>query len=160
MKKAVLFISLLVSMVSFSQEEDALKEYNELLNYAPKALEVDETIKPLTEKLKQPLNTIAQVRAYYQFGEVIKLNDSDKSLLQYQMQQLAVAFFLEKKYILFEYVGGYAGCIDKMMLTKEVEGNEVTIFRFCHSCTDRSREVEEFISIFNNRMKKLLKIIG
>lgn len=70
---------------------------------------------------------------------------------------MALAFYLEGNPILIRKTGGYSGCEEINVNEAIINEKRVTILNFCFTCKGAG-QLEEFINIFNNRTKKLLKI--
>ena len=162
MKTYLRLILLLTSSVIFAQEEDANIKidtvYNNLLNRTPNNFQVDDTTKPKNRyfELNINLKSIGGLETLYGFQEEIKLSSEEIKWLEKQIDQIAVAFFLEGNPILIRKVGGYEGCPDENIYKEYINGKEVTILNFCFSCTDK-RKLDNFIKVFNNRTNSLLK---
>lgn len=152
------FIPLLVfGQESKNEDDNDLTEYNLLFNYTPKAIINDTASITILEKHKLPLNTIGQL--YMHYGWLQQSYDfslEQISFMEKRIDQIALGFYLEDNPILIESVGGYAGCPDKMMYKDTYLNKEVTIFRFCFSCTDIRKYHRKLHNIFNNRTKKLI----
>lgn len=152
----------MTSSVLFAQEEDTSIRidtvYNNLLNRTPKNFKVDEITKPKNRYFESNinLNSIGGLETLYGFQEELKLNGEEIKWLDKQIDQIALAFYLEEKPILIRKVGGYEGCPDENIYKENIKGKEVTILNFCFSCTDK-RTLDNFIRVFNNRTNSLLK---
>ncbi|WP_179005463.1 hypothetical protein [Winogradskyella forsetii] len=94
-----------------AQENDSIsqseKEWIELVNYTPKNFIVNLKNKPISKFLQTDLNTVWKLKTAYEKKE--KLSIYEIQWLEDLVNQLAVAFFLEKKLIVLESVGGYSG---------------------------------------------------
>jgi hypothetical protein len=163
MNRYLRLLFLLTSSVVFAQEDDANIKidtvYNNLLNRTPKNFRIDEATKPKSTyfELKElNLNSIGGLEILYGFQKELKINDEEIKWLEEQIDQIALAFYLEGKPILIRKVGGYEGCSDKNIYTERIKDRDVTILNFCFSCTD-SRKLDGFIRVFNNRTNLLLK---
>lgn len=130
--------------------------YNNLLNRIPKNFKVDEASRPKNRFFELNLNTIGGLEMIYGFKEELKLETTEIVWLNEQIDQIALAFYLEGNPILIRKVGGYEGCPDENVYSEIVKDRKVTILNFCFSCTDR-RQLDDFIKIFNNRTISLLK---
>ena len=102
------------------------------------------------------LTSIGGLETIYGFKEQLKLNREEIKWLDKQIDQIALAFYLEGKPILIRKVGGYDGCPNENISKERIKGKEVTILNFCFSCTDYGR-IDDFIQVFNNRTNSLLK---
>ena len=131
--------------------------YINLMNHTPMNFSVDENSKPKNKFLEMKLNSIAGLSAIYGIQSQIKLNEEEIKWLNNQIDQIALAFYLEGNPILIRKTGGYGGCGDKMLEKEIINGKEITILNFCFSCSGAGK-LEDFIKIFNNRTEKLLKI--
>ncbi len=162
MKIYFILIPLLTSSMISAQEEIANIKidtvYNNLLNKTPKNFKVDESTKPKNKYFESSinLNSLGGLEAVYGFREELQLNEGEIKWLDEQIDQIAVAFYLEGKPILIRKVGGYEGCPDESIYKENIKGREVTILNFCFSCTDK-RRLDNFIKIFNDRTNALLK---
>ncbi|MCB4800326.1 hypothetical protein [Neotamlana laminarinivorans] len=155
----IIFITIfLLSTICTAQNNDSIpeseKEYLELLNYTPKNFKIDLENKPSSEFLKTELNSIWKLKFAYELKD--KLNDNEIKLLEDQINQLAVAYFLEKKPIIIESVGGYSGCPEQLVTSELNNETKVTILNFCSGGCIVNNKTEDFIRIFNNRTEKLL----
>ncbi|AEE20234.1 hypothetical protein [Dokdonia sp. 4H-3-7-5] len=155
----IIFITIfLLSTICTAQNNDSIpeseKEYLELLNYTPKNFKIDLENKPSSEFLKTDLNSIWKLKFAYELKD--KLNDNEIKWLEDQINQLAVAYFLEKKPIIIESVGGYSGCPEQLVTSELKNETKVTILNFCSGGCIVNNKTEDFIRIFNNRTEKLL----
>ncbi|MCK8522967.1 hypothetical protein M0D21_15425 [Aquimarina sp. D1M17] len=159
MKSLVCLIFLIFGVHCFAQDGKEIKnEYNLLLNYAPKSIKIDSSLKDLSKKLDSPLNTIITLKIFYEFQKWFRLNQKEIELIEHRIDQLAIALFSIGKPVLIKKVGGYSGCPEKMIYNRIKNGKKVIILNFCFSCTDFTNEAYNFIKIFNSRMEKLLKL--
>lgn len=154
-----IFISIfLLSTNSTAQKNDSIsifdKEYLEILNYTPKNYKIDLENKPSSEFLKTNLSSIWKLKFAYELKD--KLNYNEIKWLEDQINQLAVAYFLEKKPIIIENVGGYSGCPEKLMTNELKNETKITVLYFCSGGCIVNNETEDFIRIFNNRTANLL----
>lgn len=162
MKTHLILICLLTCLHIIAQEDTTGIKidtvYNNLLNRTPKGFAINEATKPKNSYFDSNinLNSIGGLEIIYGFKEQIKLNAIEIKWLNEQIDQIALAFYLEGKPILIRKVGGYDGCPDKNIYTEKIKDNNVTILNFCFTCTD-SRKLDDFISVFNNRTNLLLK---
>ncbi|WP_123907110.1 hypothetical protein [Flavobacterium johnsoniae] len=102
------------------------------------------------------LNTIGGLESIYQFQNELKLNKTEIDWLKQQIDQIALAFYLEKNPILIRKVGGIDGCPNENVYKEIIKGKEVTILHFCFTCSGAGK-LDEFIRIFNHRTDSLLK---
>lgn len=158
--KSILAIFLLI--IGFTCKAQDIYEvridtvYNNLLNRIPKNFKVDEVSRPKNRFFDLNLNTIGGLEMIYGFKEELKLETTEIIWLNEQIDQIALAFYLEGNPILIRQVGGYEGCPDENVYSEIIKDRKVTILNFCFSCTDR-RQLDDFIKIFNNRTFSLLK---
>ena len=160
-KHIILILALILSNLTFaqntiSQTEVELSEYNQLMNYVPKGIDANLSKRPNNKFFKEGLNSISILKAYYENQNAFKFTEIEIDWLENRINEIAVAFFLENKPILIEKAGGYAGCSENMVDKKIVNGKNVTILRFCYSCTDFSKKSDKLIAIFNRRTNLLL----
>ncbi|HLP63128.1 hypothetical protein [Flavobacterium sp.] len=130
------------------------KMYNEIMNYRPKG--ISDSLNVKNEFLKSNLISLAGIRTCYQYKDILKLEESDINILEQQIDQFALAFYLENKPILIKLVGGVDGCPDQMTYEEKLDENDITFINFCLSCTEKSTEIKKFISIFNKRTRALI----
>ncbi|MNQ91872.1 hypothetical protein D3C85_1072710 [compost metagenome] len=161
--KTHLILIFLLPCLHISAQEDTTgikidTVYNNLLNRTPKGFAINEATKPKNSYFDSDLNlnSILGLEIIYGFKEQIKLNAIEINWLNEQIDQIALAFYLEGKPILIRAVGGVDGCPDKNIYTEKIKDNKVTILNFCFTCTD-SRKLDDFISVFNNRTNSLLR---
>jgi len=157
--RKIIFISIfLISTICTAQNNDSIPEsenvYLELLNYTPKNFKIDLENKPSSEFLKTDLNSIWKLKFAYELKD--KLNDNEIKWLEDQINQLTVAYFLEKKPIIIESVGGYSGCPEQLVTSVLKNKTKVTVLNFCSGSCIVNNKTEDFIRIFNNRTEKLL----
>jgi hypothetical protein len=157
--KTIIFIStFFLTVICSAQKNDSIpeteKQYQELLNYTPKNFKTDLETKPSSVFLKTTLNSIWKLKFAYELKD--KLNDFEIIWLEDQINQLAVAYFLEKKPVIIENIGGYSGC-PKQLLKSQLKGEtKVTILSLCSGSCIVNNKTKDFIRIFNNRTRKLL----
>lgn len=159
MRSTLKILFLLIGFVCKAQEANEIRidtVYNNLLNRVPKNFRVDEISKPENRFFKLNLNTIGELESIYQFQNELKLNKTEIDWLNKQIDQIALAFYLEEKPILIRKVGGIDGCPDENVYTEIIKQKKVTILNFCFTCSGAGK-LEEFIRIFNNRTNSLLK---
>jgi len=130
--------------------------YNNLLNRTPKGFRINEATKPKNRYFEINLNSIGGLETLYGFQKQIKLNAIEINWLNEQIDQIALAFYLDGKPILIRAVGGADGCPYENVYTEKIKDKNVTILNFCFTCTD-SRTLDGFIRVFNNRTNLLLK---
>ena len=159
MRNTLKIAFLLFSFICKAQDLDKIKidtVYNNLINRTPKNFKVDEASKPENRFLKLNLNSIGGLESVYQFREEFKFNETEVNWLNKQIDQIALAFYLEGKPILIRTVGGIDGCPEENIYTEIIKKKKVTILNYCFTCSGPGR-LEEFIKIFNNRTNSLLK---
>ena len=158
MRNVIIISIFFLSIVSGAQSNDSIskseKEYFELLNHTPKNFKIDNENKPSSKFLKTDLNSIWKLKNAYKLKE--KLNDNEVKWLEDQINQLAVAYFLEKQPIILENVGGFSGCPEQLVSIKLKNKRKVTVLSFCYGGCISSGKTDDFIRIFNNRTEKLL----
>ena len=161
MRNTLKILFLLIGFICKSQNVSQIKIdtiYDNLTNRTPKNFKVDEISKPQNRFFELNLNSIGSLAAIYQFRDELKFTETEIYWLNKQIDQIALAFYLEGNPILIRKVGGYEGCPDNNnVYTEIIKEKKVTILNFCFSCTDRAR-LDQFIQIFNNRTNSLLKI--
>lgn len=136
---------------SISQNE---KDYFEFLNYTPKNFKIDSKNKPPSKFLKGKLNSLWRIKSAYELkGE---LNKQEIKWLEDQIDQLAVAYFLEKKLVFLESVADYSGCPEQLLSTEFKNEINITTLSICQEGCIVNKKIEQFIQIFNNRTEKLL----
>ncbi len=149
---------MLLCIICSAQEHYSVIEpkyqYIQLLNYSPQNFQVDLENKPQSNFIENNLNSIWKLLTVYRLKE--QLNDNEIKWLEKQVNQIAVAFFLENRPILLQSDGGYSGCSEKLIETKLINGNKVTILKYCYGGCVGDQNVVTFIQIFNNRTEKLL----
>ncbi|MFI0431208.1 hypothetical protein [Mariniflexile sp. HMF6888] len=158
--RSIIFISILVlSTICSAQKNDSIpeseKEYLKLLNYTPKNFKIDLKNKPSNEFLKTDLNSIWKLKYAYELKD--KLTDYEIKWLEEQINQLAVAYFIENKPIIIKSVGGYSGCPEQLLETELKNKTEITILSICSGGCIINKNTEDFVELFNNRTKKLLQ---
>lgn len=159
MKNTLKIVFLLISFICKAQDANEIKidtVYNNLLNRTPKNFGVNEASKPNNRYFTLDLNSIIGLRNVYQFQDDLKFNATEINWLNKQIDQLALAFYLEEKPILIRKVGGIDGCPDENVYTEIIKKKKVTIVNFCFTCSGAGK-LDEFIQIFNNRTNSLLK---
>ncbi|MBJ2124889.1 hypothetical protein [Flavobacterium sp. IB48] len=159
MRSILKILCLLIGFIAKAQDVDNIKIdtiYNNLLNRTPKNFKVDEVSKPENRFFKLNLNTIGGLESIYQFQNELKPNATEIVWLNKQIDQIALAFYLEEKPILIRKVGGIDGCPTENVYNEIIRGKNVTILNFCFTCSGAGK-LEEFIKIFNNRTNSLLK---
>ncbi|QOG04813.1 hypothetical protein [Flavobacterium sp. MDT1-60] len=159
--KIYLRLVLLLTCLHISAQEDTTgiridTVYNNLLNKTPKGFRINEASKPKNRYFEFNMNSIGGLETIYGFQKELKLNAIEINWLNEQIDQIALAFYLEGKPILIRAVGGYDGCPDENIYTEKIKASNVTILNFCFTCTD-SRKLDDFISVFNNRTNSLLR---
>jgi hypothetical protein len=132
------------------------QEYNALLNYTPKSFVPDINSKPKNRVLEGDLNSINSLELRYAYQQQLKLEASEIKWLEDEINSLAVAFFKEGKPVIIEKVGGYDGCNGRAIETEQRDGFNVTIFKFCYTCSGANEFEDRFLQIFNNRTEKLI----
>ena len=157
--KKIIFISIFIlSTICTAQNNDSIpefeKEYLELLNYTPKNFKIDLENKPSSRFLKTDLNSIWKLKFAYELKN--KLNDYEIKWLEDQINKLAVAYFIEKKPIIIQSVGGYSRCPEQLVTSELKNKTNITILKFCSESCVVNNKIEGFIRIFNNRTQKLL----
>jgi len=162
LKKVILISFLFLTTFSNAQnsvhQTESNAEFNAIMNFVPKGLSTDLSLRPNNRFLHEQINTIGMLKVHYDLQEILKFNEPEIKWLEQRISELAVAFYLEQKPILIEHSGGYSGCLDEWLRTETINGIEVTILKFCYGCTDFSVNDENFIGIFNNRTEKLISI--
>lgn len=162
MKTYLILIFLLTGLhISAQEDTTGIKidtVYNNLLNRTPKGFAINEATKPKNNYFNSDLNlnSILGLEIIYGFKEQIKLNAIEINWLNEQIDQIALACYLEGKPILIRAVGGVDGCPDENIYTEKIKDNKVTILNFCFTCTD-SKKLDDFISVFNHRTNSLLR---
>ncbi|MDR6759922.1 hypothetical protein J2Y38_000101 [Flavobacterium sp. 2755] len=159
MRNTIKIIFLLIGFICKAQNADEAKidtVYNNLYSRTPKNFKVDEISKPNNRFFTLDLNSIGGLRSVYQFQDDLKFNGTEINWLNKQIDQIALAFYLEGKPILIRKVGGYDGCPDVNVYTETIKRKKVTILNFCFTCSGAGK-LDEFIQIFNNRTNSLLK---
>ncbi|MFD2942005.1 hypothetical protein [Flavobacterium notoginsengisoli] len=159
MRNTLKILFLLIGFVCKAQDVDEIKIdtiYNNLYSRTPKNFKVDEISKPNNRFFTLDLNSIGGLRSLYQFQEELKFNAAEIDWLNKQIDQIALAFYLEEKPILIRKVGGYEGCPNGNIYTEIIKEKKVTILNFCFTCSGAGK-LDEFIRIFNNRTNLLLK---
>ena len=159
MRNTLKILFLLIGFVCKAQDVDEIKIdtiYNNLYSRTPKNFKVDEISKPNNRFFTLDLNSIGGLRSLYQFQEELKFNAAEIDWLNKQIDQIALAFYLEEKPILIRKVGGYEGCPNGNVYTEIIKEKKVTILNFCFTCSGAGK-LDEFIRIFNNRTNLLLK---
>lgn len=160
MKKTFLLLCIFYCCMAFPQaSKDSIqinKEYDTLMNYAPKQLKVVKKERPNHKFIQnQDLNTIVSLHLLYNYKDKFGLNETDSKWLEHRIDQLAVALYLDGKKILLKVVGGYQGCPKNMIEKKKIKNHHITVLKLCYGCTDRLYS-SEFVSFFNSRMIKLI----
>ncbi len=151
-------VLLLIGFICKAQDISEIKidtVYNNLYSRIPKNFKIDEISKPNNRFFTLDLNSIGGLSSVYQFQEEFKFNAVEIEWLNKQIDQIALAFYLEGNPILIRKVGGYEGCPDKNVYTETIKEKKVTILNFCFTCSGAGR-LEQFIQIFNNRTNSLL----
>ncbi|WP_291150058.1 hypothetical protein [Flavobacterium sp. UBA7680] len=159
MRDTLKIIILLVGFICKAQDVNEIKidtVYNNLLNRTPKNFKVDEISKPNNRFFTLDLNSIGRLESIYQFQNEFKLNEAEINWLNKQIDQIALAFYLEGNPILIRKVGGYDGCPNENVYTETIKRKKVTILNFCFTCSGAGK-LDKFIQIFNNRTNSLLK---
>ena len=150
-----LFASTLCSaQVDFKTESD--KKFIKLMNYTPKAFKTELSLKPKNKFLKSEINSIAKLKLHYFFQDEFKYDDIEVKWLEDQINQLAVAYFLEKQPIILKSIYGSSGCPEELVTTEFKNKKSITILYFCSGGCVVNNYIENFIRIFNNRTEKLL----
>lgn len=160
MKKKLKILLLLICFTCKAQDVIETNQetiYNNLINYTPKNFSIDEASKPKNRFLELNLNSISGLKMIYQFQTELKLGVEEVKWLNRQIDQIALAFYLEGNPILIRKTGGYSGCEGDGIHNEKSNGKEVTILDFCFTCSGAGA-LEDFIKIFNNRTETLLKI--
>lgn len=159
MRSVLKIVFLLIGFICKAQDVNEIKidtVYNNLLNRTPKNFKVDEISKPNNRFFNLDLNSIMGLETIYQFQDNLKLNEAEINWLNKQIDQIALAFYLEGNPILIKKVGGVDGCPDENVYTETIKRKKVTILNFCFTCSGAGK-LDEFINIFNNRTNSLLK---
>lgn len=158
MRNYVLVLFSLVTITVKSQDvaDDRYTIFNNLLNYTPKNFSIDEVSKPKGDFLGFKMNSISQLKMVYKFQRELNLGKEEIKWLDLQIDQMALAFYLEGNPILIKATGGYDGCGGEKVSKELINNVDVTVLNFCFTCSGAGK-LENFISIFNNRTKKLLK---
>ena len=131
--------------------------YNNLTNHTPKNFVIDEVSKTQSDFLGLKLNSISGLKFAYKYQDELKLQEQEIKWLNSQINEMALAFYLEGNPILIRKTGGYSGCEEINVNEAIINEKRVTILNFCFTCKGAG-QLEEFINIFNYRTKKLLKI--
>jgi hypothetical protein len=159
MRRTLKIVLLLIGFICKAQDLGEIRidtVYNNLLNRTPKNFQIDESSKPENRFFTSNLNSIGGLEIIYQFRNELKFNETEISWLDKQIDQIALAFYLEGNPILITKVGGYEGCPNDNVYSEIIKEKKVTILNFCFTCTDGWR-LDEIIKIFNNRTNSLLK---
>ncbi|MEN2413380.1 hypothetical protein [Flavobacterium mesophilum] len=159
MRNTLKIAFLLFSFICKAQDLDKIKidtVYNNLINRTPKNFKADESSKPENRFFKLNVNSIGWLQSVYQFREELKFNETEINWLNKQIDQIALAFYLEGNPILIRKVGGYDGCPEKDVYKEIINKKEVTILNYCFTCSGAGR-LEDFIKIFNNRTNSMLR---
>ena len=159
MRSTLKIVFLLIGFICKAQDIGEIKidtVYNNLLNHKPKNFKVDEISKPENKFFSLNLNSIAGLEIIYQLRDQLKFNETEINWINKQIDQIALAFYLEGNPILIRKVGGYEGCPNDNVYSEIIKEKKVTILNFCFTCTDFGR-LDQFIEIFNNRTNSLLK---
>jgi len=161
MKTYIFLLSVLFTFSAKAQEADSIqtpvmKAYSDFLYYTPKALALDPAP---AEFGTWKLDNLMTVWLLYGYKDSRGLSAGELSWLTGRINDLAVAFYVEGKPVMLYSTGGFHGCPEsEFELKKEsLKGKEVTRVNFCHSCTGGLPHEDEFITIFNNRTKRLLE---
>ncbi|KOS06911.1 hypothetical protein AM493_13380 [Flavobacterium akiainvivens] len=157
MKVFLSITALLLTLFVQAQKTDSLhwEEYTKLISYTPKAY-CDTLNKPSALKDIKNLGTIFYLSTAYGYAKNLGFTQDDIKWLEGQVNQLALAFYLEGKPVMLREVGGYDGCPDIWFYPELQNGKEVTIITLCYSCTEAKTEHRDFIKIFNRRTTLLL----
>lgn len=160
LEKAFFTLTILFNTLIFAQDPKSFslneKEYYELLYYAPKGLQFNQENPSISKTLQDELNTIGSLLVYFDFKDAFISEEPTVDWLEKRIDQLATALFIDGKRILIKLVGGYAGCPEKMIEIENEDGIEISIVKFCYTCTENTENGERFKTIFNNRMKRLM----
>lgn len=127
------------------------------MRYIPKKTFFSSSYKPKAEFLQTELNTINNISLYAYFANNIKLPESDERYIETRIQNLAKGFFFDNKKLIISKIGGYDGCIEKMIDTFKLKKTIITNLKFCYSCTNWNRD-DFFIETFNSKMYQLMNI--
>ncbi len=106
---------------------------------------------------KYHLNTITTLSTFSYFFNTNKLPTVQEKWLTNRVYELANGLYLDGKKILISKVGGYSGCPKKMIDTIKLNNIKIIDLKFCHGCTDWSRN-SFFIKVFNKKMYQLMRV--
>lgn len=137
-------------------DEAAIAEFNELINYTPKAFIQNEKSKSKNRMLAGDLNSISSLELRYAYQAQLKLNAEEVKWMESEINQLAIAFFAEGKPIIIKKTGSYEGCIGQRVTSELKKGQNIKTLYFCYTCKGANDFEDRFIEIFNNRTEKLL----
>lgn len=156
-------------IIIYAQVRDVEQDYcnmeivnnqvNELYNYPVFNIKDNETILSLKAKFKSELNTVASCVIYYKYSKLLKLTENEQTELLRQIERIAEKFIEIRKYVLFEWSGGYAPVVG----VKEgvVAGQKVSIVMYGGDCVINDIELKEneIYSKFNSKVKQHLNKI-
>lgn len=158
MKEVFNTLLLFFSLISFGQDNNEQEQlFFEVYNYVPKNYHttLDDSFK---QRFKTwDLSSIATLRTLYVNQEQWSFTSLQIEQLEKEINQLAVALYLEGKPVLIKKVGGYEGCPDEMVYSEKINGTKATIINFCFTCSGGEEYESKFIDIVNYRTRKLLK---
>ena len=159
MKKIIKLYFLLFLSISFSQSKnESLDELNRIINYSPTSFKPNNEAKPKNRFLQDEVKTIGYLESLYRFQESFNFNELEIKWMESEINELAKAFFIEKKPILFRKVGGYEGCENvKNVEVENINGYEVTILNYCYTCSGPTPHENKFMEIFNKRTEMLIR---
>jgi len=131
-------------------------EYNALLRFTPKSFVSDVKSRPQNRVLQGDLNSISSLELRYAYQQQLKLNESEIQWLENEINQLAVAFFLDKKPIMLKKTGDYTNCKGQGIETIVQNNVAVTVVYFCYVYIGGATYEDRFIDVFNKRTEKLI----
>lgn len=131
-------------------------EYSKLLNYIPKSFTQDLNTKPQNNVLRGDLNSIGSLELRYAYQQQLKLSQSEIQWLESEINQLAIAFFIEGKPLLIKKTGDYGNCTGRSIEMEERNKLPVTVLNFCYTCPGAAVYENRFVEIFNARTEILI----
>lgn len=169
MKKTAFILLLLLSSLSWAQnfvivdkleEESNITfseaEYNALLRHTPKSFVPNVKSRPQNRVLLGDLNSISSLELRFAYQQQLQLNESEIQWLENEINQLAVAFFLEGKPIMLKKTGDYNDCKGQGIETIVKNNISVSVVYFCYVYPGGATFEDRFIDIFNKRTEKLI----
>lgn len=130
------------------------KQMQHFLDF-PFEFEISKNISQLLKKSASKLNTVSLCIDVYCNAK--NLTEIEKLLIQKRMETLALRFFEIDYFVLFKPSGGIAPATGVSL--EELNNKKVFVVLLGGSCsfTDKDQKKLEITTIFNNKMKSLLK---